>query len=317
MRFLLSALAALTLLVAGSATVAAAEPPVNCPPGQTPINSTCVIIVEGPGSPGTTDPGGGGGGDGGGNGGGGGDNGPRVCNFGHIEVACENGFGVYADGCYIRAADPQPPKSDPIWEGNDEGVIVECTPYPCVPQPGMATIPDCGSRSMYWAAAPPAAPVISPQELADRAVAAMALGAGEIGIAPPADRGVVGVPVWLWVANAGASTTGPLDESASAGGVTVTARAQLDRIVYNMGDGNQVTCVGGGTPFSSGQTTSPDCGHIYERSSAGRPNDAYTVTATSYWTVAWSGGDQQGTIPLEFSRSADVRVGELQALVTD
>lgn len=315
MRFLLSALAALTILVGGSSIAAAAEPPVTCPPGQTPINSTCVIVVEGPGGPGTTDPGGGG--DGGGNGGGGGDNGPRVCYAGDIEVDCENHFGVYVDGCYIRAADPQPPKSDPVWEGNDEGVIVECTPYPCVPQPGQNMIADCTSRNIYWAAAPPAAPVISPQELADRAVAAMGLGAGEIGIAPPADRGVVGVPVWLWVANAGASTTGPLDESASAGGVTVTARAELDRIVYDMGDGNQVTCVGGGTPFSSGQTTSPDCGYTYERSSAGRPGDAYTVTATSYWTVEWNGGNQNGVIPLEFSRSVDVRVGELQALVTD
>jgi len=55
---------------------------------------------------------------------------------------------------------------------------------------------------------------------------------------------------------------------------------------------------------------------VYGTSSAGQPGLAYTLTATSYWTVTWSGGGASGTIPLQFSRSIPERVGEIQAIVT-
>jgi len=96
----------------------------------------------------------------------------------------------------------------------------------------------------------------------------------------------------------------------------------LDRIVWNMGDGRSETCSGpsaGGTVYEAryNDQPSPTCGHRYTRTSADRPGQAYMVTATAYWTVRWNGGGQNGTIPLNFTRTAQLRVGELQVIVTD
>ncbi|QBR04493.1 hypothetical protein D7Y56_00010 (plasmid) [Streptomyces sp. S501] len=35
-------------------------------------------------------------------------------------------------------------------------------------------------------------------------------------------------------------------------------------------------------------TSSPDCGHVYERSSSERPGGRYRGTATATWTVTWA-----------------------------
>ncbi|MBL0884851.1 hypothetical protein [Myceligenerans indicum] len=77
-----------------------------------------------------------------------------------------------------------------------------------------------------------------------------------------------------------------------------------------MGDGEVVTCEGPGTPYEDrfGVRASPDCG--YEFSEQGD----YTVTARSYWTVAWEGVGQSGSIPMTFERETQIRVGELQVL---
>ncbi|MGI5190007.1 hypothetical protein ACQEVI_17840 [Promicromonospora sp. CA-289599] len=142
----------------------------------------------------------------------------------------------------------------------------------------------------------------------------MSLSAIEIGIVPenePGRVGLVGMPVWLWVEDPGESTTGPITRSASAGGYTMTATARLDRIVWDMGDGTTVTCVSPGTPYEDrfGVADSPDCGHRYQKQ-----GDPYTVTATSFWTVQWEGVGQTGTIPLDFTRSTQIVVGEAQVI---
>ena len=56
--------------------------------------------------------------------------------------------------------------------------------------------------------------------------------------------------------------------------------------------------------------SSPDCGYRYSR------QGVYTVRATSYWVVRWAGIGQSGTIPLQFTRSAVITVGEAQVLIT-
>ena len=164
----------------------------------------------------------------------------------------------------------------------------------------------------------------SPRALADQAVEAMNLRAGQIGIVPepgPGKVGIVGMPAWMWIADPGEATTGPITRSASGGGITVTATARLDRVVWSMGDGATVTCAGAaarGTPYEDGYgaSSSPTCGYTYTRMSDDQPSDAYTVTATSYWTVTWSGGGASGTIPLDLSRSTQITVGEIQVLIT-
>ena len=63
------------------------------------------------------------------------------------------------------------------------------------------------------------------------AIENMHLRAIDIGIAPepgPDSIGLVGMPVWMWAANPDEHTVGPITESASAGGITVTATATDD-----------------------------------------------------------------------------------------
>ncbi len=67
---------------------------------------------------------------------------------------------------------------------------------------------------------------------------------------------------------------------------------------------------------SFGKQTSPDCGHVYELSSAGEPGGTYSVTATSSWVITWEGAGQSGTIRLDgLQRSVEITVGEAQVLV--
>jgi hypothetical protein len=71
-----------------------------------------------------------------------------------------------------------------------------------------------------------------------------------------------------------------------------------------------VTCTGPGVPYadSYGKQSSPECGHTYTRQ--GR----YTVSATSYWTVNWSGIGQTGTIPIDFTTTTNITMGESQVI---
>lgn len=296
---------ALVLVLLGSVTGASpASAAVECQ-RYDPLTGTCTLFAEGGGSGGgqtVSNPGSGGG--------------TTTCSYRGETIPCATTMGTWwaSMACYVRLADPQPPLENPVWEGHSDGAIYLCSPP--VGMPGTAT----GS---FWA---PVNPVggPSPRALADQAVEAMNLRAGRIGIAPedtPGRVGVVGMPAWMWIADPGESTTGPITRSASGGGITVTATARLDRVVWTMGDGATVTCAGPsavGTAYqaSYGTSPSPTCGHTYTAMSDDQPGDAYTVTATSYWTVTWTGGGATGTIPLQLTRSTQIRVGELQVLVT-
>jgi len=161
---------------------------------------------------------------------------------------------------------------------------------------------------------------VDPRLLAQQAIASMALRAPNIGMAPPpgSASGLVGLPVWMWVERS-ADSTGPVEASASAGGVTATAVAQVGQVTWNMGDGHILTC-GLGTPYVQGtEGASPDCGHVYaEASSRHVPGGgSWPITATSTWTVSWSGGGQSGTETLELSSAAELFVGELHVLNQD
>lgn len=153
------------------------------------------------------------------------------------------------------------------------------------------------------------------------AISQMNLRAIDIGITPEPgadDVGIVGMPVWLWVKNPDSHSYGPITESASAGGITVTATARVEDITWDMGDGSQVTCRSAGTPYepSYGRQASPDCGHTYLKSSSTESGGKYTVTAASDWVITWIGAGQTGTIRLNgLQRSVQVAVGEAQVLV--
>ena len=145
----------------------------------------------------------------------------------------------------------------------------------------------------------------------------------EIGFAPdpniPGAQSYVGVPIWMWVNNPQPLTFGPYTETATLGGVTITATARVTSILWNMGDGQTVACGNAGTPFvvAYGAVDSPTCGYRYSQTSDDQPAGRYTVTATSQWSVTWNGGGQGGTIPLTATSQSTVEIGELQSVVVN
>jgi len=165
--------------------------------------------------------------------------------------------------------------------------------------------------------------VVSPGELAERAVASMDLHAPAIGMTggdPPNHGMVVGVPAWMWAADPGDSTTGPITRSASEGSLSVTATGVLDKTVWRMGDGVSITCAGlnaAGTRFEAryGGQSSPTCGYTYSRTSAGMPNEAFTVTVVAHWTITWAGGGEAGVITRQVGRSIPKKVYEVQSIL--
>lgn len=305
----LATLSLALLSVGAAASTAHATNPVNCPPGQIfdRTSGTCIIIVTTRPAPPPH-----------GQGGGSGDDvrrgsstDPQKCALvDGTEIRCRDGNAWWSNrwGCYVKATSPQPPKSDPRWQGNTAGRIYDCYD-PLVAQNGGTPL------TTRWSATPPAALVAPPDpvELARQAIAVMQLHAIRIGIVPeprPGSVGLVGMPTWMWADNPDARTWGPVTRSASAGGFTVTATARVDRVAWSMGDGATVTCTGPGTPYadSYGKKSSPTCGHTYTRLGT------YTVRATSHWTVRWNGLGQNGTISLDFTDTTNVTMGEAQVL---
>jgi hypothetical protein len=154
---------------------------------------------------------------------------------------------------------------------------------------------------------------VDPAVLAQRAVDRMQLQPIEIGIVPedkPGSVGIVGMPQWMWVNEPAPNTFGPITASASASGATVTATASVDKVVWDMGDGTTVPCIGPGTPYEDrfDIADSPDCGHRYAK------QGEYEVMATSYWTVRWEGVGQTGTIPVEKIARTNTVMGEAQVI---
>lgn len=230
-------------------------------------------------------------------------------------VPCSSPDGYWSNWyrCYISLAKPQPPAGDPNWQGHQpgDGAVYNCYQ----PQTGMLI--------SIWSADPPpnSGQGPTPRDVAQLAIKQMNLRAIDIGITPRpgADSiGIVGMPVWMWAANPDAHTVGPATASATAGGITVSATARIQRITWDMGDGHIVICTTAGTPYKASYENkkSPDCGHVYTTSSSSNPDQRFTVTATSDWVITWAGAGQTGTIRLNgLTRSVQIAVGEAQVLV--
>lgn len=223
------------------------------------------------------------------------------------EVPCSNpelGTWSNARACYIKAESPPPPLTDAVWSGNTTGSIYRCSGSGIWSGPGSY---------LFWADTAPGV-IPDPRVLAQQAVTQMRLRAVTIGMAPdpsPGSVGLVGLPIWLWVASPDQSTWGPNTKTASAGGYSVTATGRVTQVVWSMGDGGTVACTSTGTSYtdSFGMSASPDCGYRYTK------QGTYTVTATSYWTINWSGIGESGVINQTYTSSVVVTIGELQTVV--
>lgn len=223
-------------------------------------------------------------------------------------VPCERNGGWWSHDrqCYVSVKQPQPDKSDPVWQGRTDGVIATCT----------RVYTDPRSNHDFWV--PDAKPAPSPRILAEEAVASMSLLPIQIGSYPssladnPDAMGFVGRWVWLWAKKPDERTWGPVTRTATAAGHTVTATAKVTHVVWDMGDGKTRTCRGPGTPWRKGHPEtdpkSPTCSYRYEK------QGIRTITATSHWRVDWSGIGQRGTIHFTLDSSAQIAIGELQVV---
>ena len=142
---------------------------------------------------------------------------------------------------------------------------------------------------------------------------------------PPANREqLVNLTTFLWIDQA---QWRRVSASASAGGVTVVATAVPEQVVWDMGNGESVTCDGPGIPYdpSKSDVDQPDsCRFLYRSSSAGEPNGTFTITATTSWRVSWTatglpgGQATAGNLGVVTrSSSVPVRVAEAEATNTN
>jgi hypothetical protein len=218
-------------------------------------------------------------------------------------------FGSYVgNGCYWRALVPQPVDPPPAGQNPTDGAwgVESC----------YAAGGGIVEQAYEWLSNGTAG--LSPAQLAEQALAKIHLLGAQIGMAPQSDgSGAVGLPVWLWTAIT-PDTWGPLSDTASAGGISVTVTAEASRIVWDMGDGGRVSCANPGTPYQApyGMAPSPTCGYTYSKPSSvpAHPHGRYTVTATTYWTVNWSGGGQTGVLNPTSQSQTSVEIGEIQVV---
>lgn len=161
-----------------------------------------------------------------------------------------------------------------------------------------------------------------PKTLAQKAFQYAPLPNLSISLNPSTDRDqIVNLPTWLWL---NSSAWQPVSATASVGGLTATTTATPSSIVWNTGDGEQLTCNGPGVAYDPSKPESAqhgDCVHTYRRSSASAPNGRFTVTATVRWHVTWTasgfapGSAIAGDLGvITRSVTTTVRVAEVQAL---
>jgi hypothetical protein len=121
----------------------------------------------------------------------------------------------------------------------------------------------------------------------------------------------------MWTAVSPA-TWGPSRATASVPGLSVTATARAEKIVWSMGDGNAVTCGNAGTPYkpSFGRAESPTCGYDqgYQLPSSTRPGGRYTVAGATTWQVTWVGGGESGELTVTRTSSTAIAIEELQVV---
>ncbi len=231
-------------------------------------------------------------------------------------VPCSSEYGYWSNGyrCYISLLDPQPPAGDPNWQGHEPG---DGAVYNCYQ-------PQTDLLIWIWSQDPPpnSGTGPTPREVAQIAIEQMDLRAIDIGITPEPGEdsiGIVGMPVWMWAANPDEHTVGPITESATAGGITVTATATLHKITWDMGDGTKVDVHDRRHAVQGGVRQHEVAGlraRLREVELEAEQDGKYTVTATSDWVITWEGAGQTGTIRLNgLTRTVAIAVGEAQVLV--
>ncbi len=200
------------------------------------------------------------------------------------------------NSCRTRAAVPQPPKSDPVWEGHTTGVILV---YSCWLLLQMDS---------HWVWSPTAdsgavaEPVISPGELARRALAELRIPEPVIFRSPAQSNGAGGIPVtwanlWTWVWTSPASWAEHF-KKASVGDVWARVMVSPVALIFRPDVGSvAVSCDGPGRAWTpedgDAAPTRGGCGYMYRS-----VNSAVTSSLSIRWRVSWTGSDgSSGQLP--------------------
>ncbi|MFC7326856.1 hypothetical protein [Marinactinospora rubrisoli] len=164
-------------------------------------------------------------------------------------------------------------------------------------------------------------PPVNPERLIQEAMGSFEVPSPEIATSPGAGSPVlVRTPLWLWL---DPESWEPATATAEIPGWSLSLTATPTQVKWIMGDGTELVCDGPGTPFDpqrhDPESESPDCGHVYERSSVGEPGETFTVRAEISWGIDWDSSDGGGgeMAPITTSSEIDLRVQESQSLVTD
>ncbi|MDR0990404.1 MAG: hypothetical protein LBL92_03455 [Propionibacteriaceae bacterium] len=224
-------------------------------------------------------------------------------------IPCTDRFGGAWNGnCYLsQLADDISAAITRLKYSSNQAKQTEGSFYRCVDSNGYATL--------LWqpnAQLPP-----SPQELADSARLLISgnITAADIGIYPDGLKetgtenfGIVGFPTWYWTKNPSPVYTSPQTHTTSLRGHSLRVTAKFNYSLWDTGDdGTTLTC-GLGTEavnVDSPQRSPSGCDHIY------RHKGDYTITATWYFTIEWTGAGQRGTFTLQVDQTGTYHVGEV------
>jgi hypothetical protein len=233
------------------------------------------------------------------------------CSWNGQPIPCTDpDYGTYiGNGCYFAPYSPQPTTVPPSGSDPTTGLWGVKS---CYTAPGSGAV----MQLIEWRRNP--APSMTAAQIAQLALAKLHLLGAQIVVAPqPGGAGAVGLPVWLSTVMT-AGTWGPQTASDTEGDITVTITAQASRIVWSMGDGGTVPCGNPGTPYDPkfGMAASPACGYVYAvpSSTPAHPHGRYTITATTFWTVTWTGDGQSGVLTPTSQAQTSVEIGEVQVV---
>jgi hypothetical protein len=206
------------------------------------------------------------------------------------DVAAVSAYRSKADLCTTVRRSPQPPKSDPVWGGHTDGAIyVTQCPFTKQSEPVVTEA---------WLAEEQAQPAsITPEELAQQALAAVRVPRPVLRRSPGTEGAVTWVNLWTWVWTTPASWRSQ-SKTASLGSVWATVTLTPALLLFDPGDGGgSVSCPGPGRAWTpadgDGPPTKGACGYRYRSSSRG-----VTARLRVRWEAAWRGsGGSAGQLP--------------------
>lgn len=225
------------------------------------------------------------------------------------------GGGAAGPGAGGAAAPPPPAIINQIQQGACLGTPGGCPAPPAVPGVDVPPTPVTLAEVM---------------NVVSSAVSALQVEPIDIGITPqPADSGatgLVGFNSWIWANNPTEAQVGPINRTVTTGVITVNMNAVNTGLAVNYGDG--LPTVPPVCPVLAPAYTdaalglpSPACNHFLQKSSITEPGGTFRPSVTSLWVVTWTavtpGQAFGGTIPIAPTATTEVRVGEMQVLVTN